>query len=99
MRMAPSSLSASLVKAENEAKWTLDVSNSSEKLAFFIRPRLMSGNEEILPSFWSGSHFTLAPGESTVVSVSCPDILVNGKKPVIRIGGWNVKDIEVVPAR
>lgn len=97
--LASSSLSCSVVKAKNEAKWTLNVTNTSEKIAFFIRPRLMSGDKEILPSLWSGSYFTLAPGESTVVSVNCPDILVKGKKPVIRIGGWNVKEPEVVTVR
>ncbi len=82
-----------LDKGKGEAKWTLKVTNNTGRMAFFIRPRLMAGDQEILPSFWSGSYFSLAPGESMDVSVSCPDILVKGKKPVIRIGGWNVKEM------
>jgi hypothetical protein len=97
--MAPASLTARVVKSKNESKWSLNVTNTSEKIAFFIRPRLMSDDEEILPSFCTGSYFTLAPGESTVVSVSCPDIAVKGKKPVIRMGGWNVNEMEVIPVR
>ncbi len=52
-------------KGKGEAKWTLQVTNNSGRMAFFIRPRLMAGDTEILPSFWSGSYFSLAPGEST----------------------------------
>jgi hypothetical protein len=53
-------------KGNGEAKWTLQVTNNSGRLAFFIRPRLMAGDTEILPSFWSGSYFSLAPGEALV---------------------------------
>jgi hypothetical protein len=59
----------------------------------------MVNDEEILPSYWSGSYFTLAPGESTLVSVSCSEVLVAGKKPVIMVGGWNVKDVTLATGR
>ncbi len=57
-------------KGKNDHEWNVRITNSTGKIAFFIRPQLMSGGEEILPSFWSGSYFTLAPGESTEVTVN-----------------------------
>ncbi|MCX6333779.1 MAG: beta galactosidase jelly roll domain-containing protein [Bacteroidia bacterium] len=96
--MPETSVTATILKQEkskNETKLTLHVTNNSGKLAFFIRPQLMVNNKEVLPSFWSGSYFSLAPGESTVVSVSCPGKLISDMRPVIRIGGWNVKEMTV----
>ncbi len=77
-------------KGKSENKWRVQISNSSNKIAFFIRPQLMSGGEELLPSYWSGSYFTLAPGETKTVTVSCPSALLNNKKASIVISGWNV---------
>jgi hypothetical protein len=90
------SISATLLNTEklrSEAKWTIRISNSTDKIAFFIRPRLMINGKEVLPSFWSGSYFTLAPGESTTVTVSCPDISVRGKNPIIEISGLNTEKL------
>ena len=89
------SVSASIIKSEKdrvENRWTLTIANSSSKLAFFIRPRLLSDNTEILPGFWSGSYFSLAPGENTTVTVSCPLSKLKGKSCSIRISGWNIED-------
>jgi hypothetical protein len=78
------------VKGKNENGWTIQVTNNSDKIAFFIRPQLIAGEEEVLPSFWTGSYFTLAPSESATVTVSCPVDKLNGKVPSIKISGWNV---------
>jgi hypothetical protein len=83
-------------KSRNENSWTIQVTNNSDKLAFFIRPQLMIEGEEVLPSFWSGNYFTLAPSESTTVKVSCPVTKLNGKNPVIAISGWNVNIQELL---
>ena len=72
-----------------------DLTNSTEKIAFFIRPQIMSAGKEILPSFWSGSYFTLAPGESKEVTVSCPSAKLTGESPVLKVSGWNVPVTEV----
>ena len=88
-------LSATLLKQEkgkSETKWTFRVINNSDKLAFFIRPQLTVNSVEVLPSFWSANYFTLAAGESTTVSVSCPQLKLQGINPVIKITGWNVKE-------
>lgn len=80
------------VNDRNEKKWTIQVKNPSQKIAFFIRPQLMVEGEEILPSFWSANYFTLAPFETETLSVSCPAEKLNGNDPVIKISGWNVGD-------
>jgi exo-1,4-beta-D-glucosaminidase len=80
-------------KADN--KWTIEITNNTGKMAFFIRPQLMSWGEEILPSFWSESYFTLAPGESTTVSVTCPSAYLVNSDTVLKVSGWNVPAIEI----
>ena len=82
----------SFQKNKSEIKWTIQVTNSSQKIAFFIRPQLMLEGEEILPSFWSASYFTLAPSETQSLSVSCPAGKLNGSNPEIKISGWNVRE-------
>jgi hypothetical protein len=77
-------------KEKNDKKWIIQITNTTGKIAFFIRPQLLSPSEEILPSFWSESYFSLAPGESTTVSVTCPSASLENEDPVLRISGWNV---------
>jgi hypothetical protein len=50
----------------------------------------MANEEEVLPSYWTGSYFTLAPSESTTISVSCPVTQLKGKKPHIMVSGWSI---------
>ncbi len=87
-------LEAKLIKTEigiTEDKWTLQLSNNTEKIAFFIRPQLMKNGEEVMPSYWTGNYFTLAPHESTNISVSVPTDKLGGITPTILIEGWNVE--------
>jgi hypothetical protein len=83
------------IRQKNETRWTVEITNSSEQLAFFVNPRLMSGEEEVMPSFWSANYFTLAPGESIKLTVGCPpEALVKGKA-WLKVEGWNVKEMVV----
>jgi len=66
-------------KGKSENSWTFQISNNTSILAFFIRPQLMLGREEILPSYWTSNYFTLAPSETTTVTVSCPAVKLDGK--------------------
>jgi hypothetical protein len=79
----------------NEKRWSFTISNTSDKIAFFINPRLMSGDEEVTPSFWSANYFTLAPGETMDVTVGCPPEKITGGAPVLRVEGWNIKETEI----
>jgi exo-1,4-beta-D-glucosaminidase len=71
--------------------WTVQVTNSSNKLAFFIRPQLMTGEEEVLPTLWSAGYFTLAPSESKTITVTCPVAALKGKDAEVKISGWNLE--------
>ncbi len=77
-------------KSKTEKSWTVKITNSSDKMAFFIRPQLMVNGAEVLPSYWSGSYFTLAPGENTTVTVSCPVGKIGPSGTVLKVSGWNV---------
>ena len=83
-------------KGKAEDSWTLQFTNTTSKLAFFIRPQLMVDGEEVLPSFWTASYFTLAPSESITLTVSCPVANLKGKKPSIKVSGWNVTEHELL---
>ena len=83
-------------KNKDENSWTIQITNSTNKMAFFIRPQLISDGEEVLPSYWSTCYFTLAPSESIIVTVSCPLVKLNAKTPTIKISGWNVNEQELV---
>jgi hypothetical protein len=86
-------ISAGIGKYENS--WTIQVTNNTNKIAFFIRPQLQIDTEEVLPGFWSAGYFTLAPSETTTVTVSCPVVKLEGKTPSIKISGWNVEGQEL----
>jgi hypothetical protein len=85
----------SVLKGKNETSWTIQITNKTNKIAFFIRPQLMVNGEEVLPSYWSSSYITLAPSETTTVSVSCPAVKLDGINHVLRISGWNVNNEEI----
>jgi beta-galactosidase/beta-glucuronidase len=75
-----------------EDSWMVKITNESDQLAFFIRPQFMVEGEELQPTYWSDSYFSLAPGSSTTVSVNIPQYLMTGKKADIKISGWNVAE-------
>ncbi len=82
-------------KVKSETKWTVKFTNNSDKLAFFVRPLLFDNGEEVLPSYWSASYFSLAPGESINVTVSASTSKLVSKKQEIRIDGWNLDKVSV----
>jgi beta-galactosidase/beta-glucuronidase len=77
---------------KNETSWTIQFTNSGDKIAFFIHPQILVGEEEVLPSFWSANYFTLAPRESVSVRVGCPPESIGHGRPILKIEGWNIAD-------
>ena len=91
--MPATEVSAKVTKTEklkSDTKWTIEISNTTNKLAFFINPQVIENGKEILPSFWSDNYFSLAPNSSTTVTVSVPNAKV-GRKVELKISGWNVE--------
>ncbi len=78
-------------KGKSESRWSLKLTNTSKQLAFFIRPQLMDNGQEILPSYWSASYFSLAPGESITATVSASVNQLKGKNIAIHVEGWNIE--------
>jgi hypothetical protein len=72
----------------SDKKYNVMISNTSNRVAFFVRPQLMSNNDEVMPSYWSASYFTLAPHQSMSISVSAP-ISKLAAKSFIALSGWN----------
>jgi hypothetical protein len=52
----------------------------------------MAGGKEVLPSFWSESYFTLAPYESTTITVTCPLASLGNSARSLKVSGWNVEE-------
>jgi hypothetical protein len=78
----------------SETTWTLRFTNNSDKLAFFVRPRLLNNGDDVLPSFWSDNYFSLAPGKSVDVKVSASSCQLGGKQEVL-LEGWNLPDTSI----
>ncbi|HWI92511.1 MAG TPA: glycoside hydrolase family 2 TIM barrel-domain containing protein [Flavisolibacter sp.] len=94
-------INSKLKKADSEKdqkRWTIEFSNPSDQLAFFITPQLVNANtgEELLPSYWSTNYFTLAPHETIEVSVSTPVGNMISVPVSLYLKGWNIKR-KVVP--
>jgi beta-galactosidase/beta-glucuronidase len=72
----------------SDEKYDVHVVNTSNQVAFFVRPQLMSNNDEVMPSYWSANYFTLAPYESINLNVSAP-ISKLSSKAYIALSSWN----------
>jgi len=97
-QMPRATLETTILKKEQvktETKWTLKFTNKSKHLAFFVAPRLMNDQEEVLPAFWSANYFSLAPGESITASVSASSAKMKGKSRQILVKGWNVEETKI----
>ncbi|MDF2430625.1 MAG: hypothetical protein JWP44_256 [Mucilaginibacter sp.] len=87
-----------VIKAEkgaSENKWTLQFTNNTNKLAFFVRPQLMKNGEELMPSYWTGNYFSLAPHENITVSVSAPVAKLGNVQPTVLVEGWNIDKLVI----
>ncbi len=83
---------------------TIKNTSSTKTVAFFLRADLRrgkragvpaSGDNEVLPAFWSDNDITLWPGESQTVQVSYRKAELQGQSPVVTVAGWNVAGVHV----
>ncbi|HET6256327.1 MAG TPA: glycoside hydrolase family 2 TIM barrel-domain containing protein [Puia sp.] len=90
LRAMPSAkVRATVIGAEKRGaftEWTLQFTNTAQRLAFFLNPQLIRDGEEVLPSYWSDNYFSIPAGGSVTVRVSCP----GGTTPQLRLEGWNI---------
>jgi len=89
-------IDSDLHKDGDEWVATVYVKNPTDHLAFFINPEIRKGQDggELLPTYWSDNYFNLLPGESRTVKVRWKDGELDGKNPVLKIGGYNIKSTQ-----
>ena len=56
----------------------------------------MVDGEELQPTYWSASYFSIAPEASITISVNVPEYLLAGKKSEIKVNGWNVEETVIM---
>jgi hypothetical protein len=77
-------------KKDGYNSWTIRFTNVSAGLAFFLNPQVIVDGEEVLPSYWSDNYFSIPAGQSVTVRVSCPQSILGGRFPELRLEGWNI---------
>lgn len=100
-QMKPATVHAKLISAVKERsdyKYTIQFTNSSDQLAFFMNPQIMLNGEEIMPCFWNNNYFSLTPHKGVIVTVSCPLSKLHGMQPTLVTSGWNVEKGEMILA-
>jgi exo-1,4-beta-D-glucosaminidase len=93
--LPPVKLEASSAReTHGEEEWvSATVSNPGKALAFLVQLALTKGPDgrEVGPTYWDDNYFNLLPGESRTVKAVVPKSELDGKEPVLRVLGWNVR--------
>jgi len=98
-KLAPATLSLHTVMKPGKDKLSLQatVINTSGRLAFFTRLKLLDENgKSIRPAFYSDNFFSLLPGQSKQVTIDVMTSAYKGKKPVLVAEPWNGAPAQVV---
>ncbi len=54
-----------------------------------------AGDNELLPVLWNEDDVALWPGETATLTAAYGSAALNGAAPVVSVGGWNVKTLDV----
>jgi len=79
--------------SDTENVAVVQVSNPTDKLAFFIHVAVHKGEEglEVAPTYWDDNYFTLLPGESATLHGRFSSKDLGSAQPVVKIDGWNIE--------
>jgi exo-1,4-beta-D-glucosaminidase len=86
---------------------TIENTSPTKTVAFFLRADIRRGNaagapdsgdNQVLPVYWSDNDITLWPGESETLEASYREAGLRGGEPAVSLSGWNVATSDV-PAR
>lgn len=100
--LQPSSLDIHLLHKQikqNRLWISFRIHNGGSSLAFFIHNQLTDARtgEEILPAYWSANYFSLAPGESRIITVQYDLEAVSPTSELKWIvKGWNTDSVEMI---
>ena len=80
-----------------EGKAHIRVKNPSQGVAFQVRLRLAQKKNglDVVPVFWDDNYFALLPGEERLISVRYDTAQLEGARPVIEVGGFNIAPAEI----
>ena len=85
------------VVQDKEGNWTATVTltNPTSTPALMTRINVVGDKDgdQFLPILYEDNYFALLPGEQKEVSVRWKDVDTRGNSPVIRITGYNVKEL------
>ena len=91
-QMPKANLKINILKSgitSNNYNITIELSNTSSQLAFFINPQIMNGDDEVLPSFWSDNYFSIPSNSQKIITVSYPVNEISQEITQLKIEGWN----------
>ena len=81
---------------ENEEQFiTVDLTNSSEKIAFFNELIITGKNngQRIIPVYWEDNYITLLPGEKRLLKGTFTTKDLKGDIPELKVEGWNISSL------
>jgi len=90
--------------ADTTTDVTITNTSTSRLVGFFLRADVRrgsaagvpaTGDNEVLPIFWSDNDITLWPGESQTLRASYLRSALHGASPVVTVTGWNVPTVDV----
>jgi exo-1,4-beta-D-glucosaminidase len=99
MDLPQTSLSAVASYEENgkQSVVTVDLTNETGQLAFFINPKILKGlhGDELLPAYWDTKYFSLLPGETREICVIFDSAELMDEPPYLLLEGWNTDPLEL----
>lgn len=88
---------ATLNTKEGQTVLNIELKNTSDTLAFFIRLKLKDkDNELIVPIFWEDNYFSLPPKGKRKIRCFIPQPTMLPDNMTLSISGWNVTEQNIV---
>jgi beta-galactosidase/beta-glucuronidase len=80
------------VEIENRCVYKIHLKNTTENLAFFVRPSIRKAEtgDEVLPCFWSDNYFSILPQRYKELTVEFQKQEFMNDKLVLKMDGWNI---------
>jgi exo-1,4-beta-D-glucosaminidase len=84
--------SCAIEQKGDETIAAVTVKNPTNQLAFFINLGITKGADgfEVAPCYWEDNDLALLPGESRILKAVFATADLEGAKPMLRVGGWNI---------
>jgi exo-1,4-beta-D-glucosaminidase len=85
-----------LVSSWQASRGQVTMTNTSDKVAFFIELQLNKGDttDPVLPVLWDDNYVSLLPGETKTIKASFADADLGGAKPKLAVTGWNAEFVK-----